>query len=177
MPLLLPPKTGIFQMVASEAEWSSLLDSLRPPKSPRPGLRPSQRPGPTPGGPTPGGRGPTATPTASPTPVPTATATATAITTAVDTEPIIPNFAEQIVLVAILGGDLAGESVQIVDVRQEANDLYVKVRISPQTSRSLLAESATDAVIIRRDGLPSLDALTVHFVDNAYQLLQDETAR
>lgn len=157
MPLLLPPKHSIFQPVVSEEEWSSLLDSLRPPKPVRPGLRP-----------TPGGRGPTVTPTATVPAggLPVALGEATAL--------VNPDFAEEIVLVAILGADRLGKSVQIVDVRQEANELWVKVRINSQSSRAILSDGAADGVVIRRDALPALDSLVIHFVDEFYQTVEAE---
>ena len=163
MPLLLPPKRSLFQVVASEEEWSSLLDGLRPPKSTRPALRP------TPGGPTPGGRGLTATPTVTITGgLPIAPGQTTA--------PVNPDFAQEIALVAILGADRLGEAVQIVDVRQEANELWVKVRLYSQSSRAILPVSVADGVVIRRDGLPALDSLLLHFVDEFYQTVEVEAA-
>ena len=178
MPLLLPPKSSLFQVVVSEEEWSTLLDSLRPPKSARPALRA-----------TPGGRGPTATPTVTPTLTPTPSPTATALATATATvasggSPVSPgqttaaaspDFAEEIVLVAILGIDRLGESVQIVDVRQEANEVWVKVRIYSQSGRAALSDSAADGVVIRRDALSAADSLIVYFVDEFYQTVEAET--
>ncbi|HRJ42665.1 MAG TPA: hypothetical protein PL105_12345, partial [Caldilineaceae bacterium] len=84
---------------------------------------------------------------------------------------LLPDFAEEIVLVAILAGDQPGETVKIVDVRLEATDLYIKVRIQPQTSRLLPLEARSDAVTVRRELLPPLSSLHLHFVDEAYQLL------
>lgn len=191
MSQLLPPKRSLFLMIDSEEEWSSLLDGLRPPPSPRPGLRS-----------TPSGRGATATPTATPTLTPTSTSTPTA--TATPTAPVSdagngpantpdsppeeakakitakvvvlanPDFAEDVVLVAILGADRLGQSVQIVDVRQEANDLWVKVRINSLSSRAISSDGVADGVVVRRDALPALDSLVIHFVDDFYQALDAE---
>jgi hypothetical protein len=80
-----------------------------------------------------------------------------------------PDFAEDVVLVAILGADRLGQSVQIVDVRQEAAELWVKVRISPQSSRAISSDGGVDGVVVRRDALPALDSLVIHFVDEFYQ--------
>lgn len=77
---------------------------------------------------------------------------------------------------AIPGMDRLGESVQIVDVRQEANEIWVKVRFAPQSSRAALPDSLSDAVVIRRDGLPILDSLVVYFVDELYQAVEPESA-
>ena len=166
MPPLLPPKVGIYRLIAAQAEWNALLGGLRPPKTARPALRPTSA-----------GRGATPTPTMTP----TATATSTATTTwgplqtpgglpvSPGQAPVIPNFDEEIVLAVILSVDHAGDSAQIVDVRLDANDLIVKVRIRSQTGRSLLAASGADAVVVRRDLLPPLADLTIHFVDEFYQ--------
>ncbi|MBI3960965.1 MAG: hypothetical protein HY328_19305, partial [Chloroflexi bacterium] len=148
---LLPPKLAIYELIISDDEWSALLDSLRPPKMARPALRPTAV-----------RRRPTATPVLPL--LPGGSPGQVSI-------PLLPDFAQEIVLVAILGVDRVGESVQIVDVRQEANDLFVKVRIQPQVSRIVLAEGGVDAVVVRRASLPLLDDLTVHFVDEFYQLL------
>ena len=148
---LLSPKLGIYEMIVSDGEWSTLLDSLRPPKMPRPALRS-----------TPVGRGGTATPVLPV--VPGGLSEQVAL-------PILPDFSQEVVLVAILGADRMGESVQIVDVRRDADDLFVMVRIQPQVSRILLAEGGVDAVIVPRDFLLRLEDMTVHFVDESYQLL------
>jgi hypothetical protein len=187
MSQLLAPKRSLFLMIDSEEEWSRLLDGLRPLPSPRPGLRT-----------TPPGRGATATPTVTPTLTPTSTPTSTPTPTATvsdagvgsantpDSPPVQPeeakakiaaevmasanpDFAEDVVLVAILGADRLGQSVQIVDVRQEAAELWVKVRISPQSSRAISSDGGVDGVVVRRDALPALDSLVIHFVDEFYQ--------
>ena len=85
-----------------------------------------------------------------------------------------PDFAEDVVLVAILGADRLGQSVQIVDVRQEANDLWVKVRINSLSSRAISSDGGADGVVVRRDALPALDSLVIHFVDDFYQALDVE---
>ena len=152
LPSLLPPKVALYQMITSDAGWSALLESLRPPKSARPALRPTATPTPTV---TPAGGGPIRLPGGLP----------------VSPAVLLPDFAEEIVLVAILAGDQPGETVKIVDVRLEATDLYIKVRIQPQTSRLLPLEARSDAVTVRRELLPPLSSLHLHFVDEAYQLL------
>lgn len=191
MPQLLAPKRSLFLMVDSEEAWSDLLDSLRPLPSPRPGLRvtPPGR-GAT--------ATSTATPTLTPTPTSTPTSTPTLTATVSDAgegpadvpdsppappeeangkraaevaASANPDFAEDVVLVAILGADRLGQSVQIVDVRQEANELWVKVRINPLSSRAILSGGVADGVVVRRDEMPALDSLVVHFVDEFYQAL------
>jgi len=119
----------------------------------------------------------------------TVTAIATAIATVTDGDPaktpgdppvspgemktvVNPDFAEEIVLVAILGADRLGESVEIVDVRQDANELWVKVRIHPQSSRAILSGGVADGVVIRRDALSAADSLIVYFVDEFYQTVE-----
>lgn len=77
-------------------------------------------------------------------------------------------------LVVILGADRLGQSVQIVDVRQEANDLWVKVRINSLSSRAISSEGTVDGVVVRRDALPALDSLVIHFVDEFYQAVEAE---
>ena len=169
---LLSPKLAIYQMLASDDEWSALLDSLRPPKTARPALRPTTT-----------GRGATPTPTVTATP--TATATPTDLPNGRPTQspgappaaagevsaPVQPNFSEEVVLVAILGVEQLGQSVDIVDVRLEATDLFVKVRIHSEINRTALSTGGADAVSLSRAALPSLDTLTVHFVDEFYRLI------
>lgn len=158
---LLSPRAAIYRMITSDDGWSELLDSLRPPKTARPILRPiatgrdvpvtptvtatvatGSEPGKTPGAApsSPGGQTPAV---------------------------IIPDFAEDVVLVAILGADQMGESVRIMDVRLEATDLFVKVSIQRSTSRILPAEARAEAVIVRRQWLPPLSSLNIHFVDES----------
>ncbi len=194
MPQLLAPKRSLFLMIDSEEEWSNLLDGLRPLPSPRPGLRvtPPGR-GAT--------ATPTITPTLTPSPSPTPTSTPTPTETVSDagdgpadmpdsppappeetkgkmaaevTASVKPDFAEDVVLVAILGADRLGQSVQIVDVRQEANELWVKVRINPLSGRAILSDGVADGVVVRRDALPALNSLVVHFVDDFYEALDVE---
>lgn len=200
LPLLLPPKDDIFVLISSEEAWNALLDSLRPPKSPRPNPRPTTA-----------GRAitPTATATATESATPTGTPTATPPTANSAVTPPAreetappsgtppgdtdnssaaamgrlgqtqgltkisqPDFDEQVVLAVLLSADKIGQNVEIVDVRQEANELFVKVRISGQGSRAALPQTAQTAVIVRPQSLPPLVDLTVHFVDDFYQPLQ-----
>ena len=140
-------------MIVADDEWSALLDSLRPPKTARPAARPTG-----------GGRGATPTPTS---PV-TAGATVSPGQPAL---PLAPDFAQEVVLITIPGVERVGQFVQIVDVRQEASDLFVKVRIQPRQSRSAFGEGGVDAVLLRRDSLPPVEELTIHFVDESYQLI------
>ena len=155
---LAAPKKPIYQMITSQDEWDELLDNLHPIKVPRPVSRP-----------TPGGR------IATPTPSAALPSSSRPIASGELSVSLVPDFAQNVVLVVILGREQAEESVQIVDVRQEDNDLFVKVRLQqPQTSRAALVGTGLDGVVVPRDFLPPLEDLTVYFVDEFYQLLDPE---
>lgn len=153
-----PPKKPIYQMIASADEWNDLLDSLRPLRVPRPVVRPA-----------PGVRN------ATPTPGVTLPSSSRPGVSGQISVSIAPDFAQEVVLVTILGSKQADDSVQILDVRQEGNDLFVNVRIQPlQTVPALFVESGIDGVVVQLASLPALEELTVHFVDEFYQALQPE---
>ncbi len=182
LPLLLPPKVDIYQVVTADDEWTTLLDSMRPPKTARPALRPPAN-----------GRNATPTPTPTPTPSPTPVAVDSdssglpkAEDASTDSDAVVQveaDFSTDIVLVAILGVKQIDQSAQnisaqnisaqIVDVRLDSNHLFVIVDMQRMAARLAPDSVGANAVIVKRDSLPSLDSLTVHFIDTDGKSLEE----
>lgn len=94
------------------------------------------------------------------------------------TSPRLPDFETEIVLVAVLGIEYGDSRMRIVDVRREANDLFVKLHIDDSANPTDSAGGRADAVIVNRADLPPLDRLQVHFVNEFYEAMgRVETSR